>query len=364
MKQKTLIIIALVAIVAIVLGVVFYTSKNTKTSARFKATTTSPTCLLPADRTTVTNAQTTVNTLVSTVSAMKPAPTADVLATFNTAITGINSQITALLALPTCCSGTNQQYNASTGLCVCASPYGLDSTGGCTISCTSPQAVYSGGKCVCNSGYTLLSDNKTCDNVSNDTITTTYIPQIATLLTSIKALPKSISTASTPSVAGRYISVSKTSGYLEIAELIAYDPSGNKIIPVTATSSTPYVDTTGTYSASLAIDGNTNTVFATGSGVAGTAGSLYLTVDYGTTVYISKISIISRVDCCKNMIVGAVVKILDAGSNVVFTANPLPSSTAPTSTTTPESTVYADTLSNLAFGEYDITIPATLPVGK
>ena len=63
------------------------------------------------------------------------------------------------------------------------------------------------------------------------------------------------------------------------------------------------------------------------------------------------------------MIIGSILQILDANSNIVFTSYPLPQTGAPTSTTTLEDTVLADGNSNLGFSTYTINIPNQLPIG-
>jgi hypothetical protein len=157
-----------------------------------------PSCLFASGKTTIQGIQTQIATMQATVKSLSPAPTSDVLNTFNTTVASINTQITNLLSLPICCSGLNQVYNSTTNTCQCASPYGLDPTGVCSISCTSPQAIWTGGLCGCNTGYTLLTDYKTCDNASDDTINNTYIPQLAQFVTTLNSLTQNIPVPAVP----------------------------------------------------------------------------------------------------------------------------------------------------------------------
>ena len=172
-----------------------------------------------------------------------------------------------------------------------------------------------------------------------------------------------VSPVVTPSVTGRYIDISKTTGYLEIAEIQAYDNNNILVNPVSSSSSTVYVDSNNvSYPPTNAYDNKTTTFFATGNGTVGSTGSLFIQLDYGNNIEFSKIVITSRVDCCKNMIVGAVVSILDVNKNVTFTSYPLPSTQSPTSTTTPEGAL-VDANSNYGFETYTITLPNQLPIG-
>ena len=116
------------------------------------------------------------------------------------------------------------------------------------------------------------------------------------------------------------------------------------------------------YPPTNAYDNKTTTFFATGNGTVGSTGSLFIQLDYGNNIEFSKIVITSRVDCCRNMIVGAVVSILDVNKNVTFTSYPLPSTQSPTSTTTPEGAL-VDGNSNYGFETYTITLPNQLPIG-
>jgi len=200
-NQKIAIAILLTGIIVFVIWWLKTNKKFTQLKLRasplLKATSSSS-CLFTADQTTVKGIQTQIATIQTAVNALNPAPTSDVLSTFNTTIASVNSQITNLLALPICCSGLNQEYNSTTNKCQCKSPYGLDSNTACSISCTSPQAVWTGGVCGCNTGYTILADYTTCDNPSNDKITGTYIPQLTQFVTTLNSLTKNIPLPSLP----------------------------------------------------------------------------------------------------------------------------------------------------------------------
>ena len=128
------------------------------------------------------------------------------------------------MALPICCSGVNQQYNSSSGTCSCISPFGLDSNGNCTVSCTFPNSTYTNGTyCGCNTGYTLTSGMNNCDNPSNDTINTTYLPQLTQLASQLNSLtismPPSSSTKGsvTQSSAGATVTLNAIAGTINLA---------------------------------------------------------------------------------------------------------------------------------------------------
>lgn len=201
------------------------------TASVLGASTTPTACITTTDQTNITNIQNQIKTMTTTVSSMSPQPTSDVLSSFNSAISSINTQIASLLAFPTCssfctgglvynsttgmcscpsgqnsyintsgniacttstCTETNQQYNPADGTCRCINPYGLDSSGNCSIPCTFSQATWSGQACGCNAGYTLTSAMNVCDNPSNDTINNTYLPQISQLVSTLSSISRSI----------------------------------------------------------------------------------------------------------------------------------------------------------------------------
>jgi hypothetical protein len=188
-----------IGIIAVVVLVKLYNKKTFSTTRgrRLRATTSGNQCILSTAQSTLTNIQSQVTALVAKVNALTPAPTSDVLQAFNTAVTALNAQITSLLAMPVCCSGLNQQYDSGSGLCTCVSPFGLDTSGNCSISCTFPQSSYTGGTCGCNTGYNLLPTNDTCDNPSNDTINSTYLPQLTQFTSQLSALLVTVPNTST-----------------------------------------------------------------------------------------------------------------------------------------------------------------------
>jgi hypothetical protein len=191
-------------------------------------TTTGGTCLSSSAQSQVQSIQSQVNTLVSNVNTLNPQPSSSALSAFNTAVANVNSEISTLLALPLCsslcsngttysattntcscpsgsyaytnssgvvacsshnCNGSNQTYNPADGTCICVSPYGLDPSGNCTIQCTFPNSSYTGQACACATNYTLSSTNNSCINPSDTAINSTYLPQIATALATLTALP-------------------------------------------------------------------------------------------------------------------------------------------------------------------------------
>ena len=149
-KQKRYISIAVIIIIGIIVVDYFYFNMRKvrevfsgmlKSSSRKLRATGTASCISSNDKTAVTNIQTQVVAIQNAVSALTPAPVSEpFLTTFNNAVTSINSQITTLLALPICCAGTNQVYSSTTNSCICASPYGLDSNGNCSISCYVPTS--------------------------------------------------------------------------------------------------------------------------------------------------------------------------------------------------------------------------------
>jgi hypothetical protein len=201
------------------------------TSAMLRTTATPTACLSSSDQTSITNIQNQIKTMTTTVGSMSPQPTSDILNSFNTTISSINKQIASLQSLPTCssfctgelvynsttgmcscpsgqnsytntsgniacststCTKTNQQYNPADGTCRCINPYGLDANGNCAVPCTFPQSSWTGQACGCGTGYTLISAMNGCDNPSNDTINTTYLPQLTQFASSLNALSHSI----------------------------------------------------------------------------------------------------------------------------------------------------------------------------
>ena len=104
-------------------------------------------------------------------------------------------------------------------------------------------------------------------------VLTTFNNAIAGINSQISTL-LSLPTCNT--IAGRYVKISKSSGYLEIAEVQVFDPTGIQLKPITSTSSAVYADGTGKlYPPTNVYDGNTSTFFVTGSG---STGSLYITL--------------------------------------------------------------------------------------
>jgi hypothetical protein len=186
--HKVALFLAGVAILLTYLNSSSQTTRNFK-SRLLRATTTQQ-CILPADMITITNAQNTVNSLISAVNALNPQPVPETLTAFNTAVSNINAQIATLIALPVCCSGAGQEYNSSTNSCRCKNPYGLDTNGNCSVSCTFTNATWTGSTCGCSAGN--INSTGTLCTTASDTTTNGYISQLSTLLNTISSLPKSI----------------------------------------------------------------------------------------------------------------------------------------------------------------------------
>jgi hypothetical protein len=199
---------------------------------------------------------------------------------------------------------------------------------------------------------------------------TSYTPASTPVTPVTPAPAASSSTPAGSFISGGAITLSKSSGYLEIGQILAFDEFGHVLTPVSVTGTAQLAGQGGPVSS--VIDGNlskTGTdIFMTGDATSGAANSRGVIVVYGGVVNISKIILYLRTDCCTNMMVGAVVRILDGSvNNVLFTSYPIPLASAPNATNTAENTaLYADPGSNLLGGKtkFVITIPNPLPVAS
>ena len=136
---------------------------------------------------------------------------------------------------------------------------------------------------------------------------------------------------------GRYVTISKSSGYLELLQVEAYDTDGNLLKPVNVVGSD---DIKGSDKdvVSCIVDRNfsKNKTFLTGSGDIGKAGSRFATIDYGKLVNISKIVVYLKKCCYRNIMSGTVVSVRDENGKDVFSSYPFPDVSRPSRIDTPE----------------------------
>jgi len=112
---------------------------------------------------------------------------------------------------------------------------------------------------------------------------------------------------------GRFVKVSHMSEYLHFAEIMVYggasdDGLENIAINVRATASSVVEG----YDAANAVDGLADTLFHVGEEQGG-----WFEIDFGTVVYMKRITIFNRQNCCQDRLDGAVLTILDVNRAVV-----------------------------------------------
>jgi hypothetical protein len=119
-------------------------------------------------------------------------------------------------------------------------------------------------------------------------------------------------------VSGRYVKLTQPAvGCMNLAEIQVFTPEGTNIAnTATVTKSSGYEG--DSYPVQNFIDGNLNNFVHTSCNDAGT-----ITLDFGSSVNISKVIIFNRTDCCGLRSNGIVLTIADASNSVVYTANPL-----------------------------------------
>lgn len=137
----------------------------------------------------------------------------------------------------------------------------------------------------------------------------------------------------------QYIVISKNSGYLEVAQVEAYDGYGNLLKPYNIIGSEGIKGSDKIPITSI-VDGDLskNKTFLTGSQTIGAPGSRYISIDYGKLVNIHKIIIYLKKCCYRNIMAGTVVALKDSLGNNVYTSYPFPEVGNPTRTDTPERT--------------------------
>jgi hypothetical protein len=121
---------------------------------------------------------------------------------------------------------------------------------------------------------------------------------------------------------GRYVLVSSDVApehILNVAEVQVFDRAGNNV-----SQGKPVAKSSGwagdMFPGANLVDGNVDN-FAHTSGNAGE--SPWMRIDLGGPVQVSRIIVFNRVDCCQNRLVGALVQLLDADQQVVFSSQPL-----------------------------------------
>lgn len=78
----------------------------------------------------------------------------------------------------------------------------------------------------------------------------------------------------------------------------------------------------------------------------------WMLVDLGSSMVVSKITLLNRKDCCQNRAIGTYVQVLDASKKVVYTSDKIADSNG--------DTTFSESKSNaLAHFQYDITPPST-----
>ena len=123
-------------------------------------------------------------------------------------------------------------------------------------------------------------------------------------------------------VSGRYVRIGwQVSGELiNLHEVEAFGPGGEKLEPAGATMSTTYSDR---FNAGRCIDeGKTTQEQICATSLAARDPDPWLRVDYGAGAVIATIVVTNRADCCKDRIVGATIAVTrDAnGSAVLWSA--------------------------------------------
>lgn len=138
---------------------------------------------------------------------------------------------------------------------------------------------------------------------------------------------------------GRYITISKSSGFLELLQVAAYDANGNLLKPVDITGSDP-IKGSDKESVESVVDKNLskNKTFLTGAQSIGSPESRFVTIDFGKLVNIHKIVVYLKKCCYRNIMVGTVVTVKDLSGNPVFTSYPFPEAANPYRKDTPERT--------------------------
>jgi hypothetical protein len=187
--------------------------------------------------------------------------------------------------------------------------------------------------------------------------------------TVLKYSPKTLRATATDmtstdfSVTGRYIKISKSSGFFCFENLIAYDPNGKDLVPNGFSSSTQISFSDFLKNTTVTPSYDSPTTFVTGSADQGSPNSRFVLVDFGSDVKIARIILTLRKDIFRNLMAGAVIQILDSNSNPVFVSSPLPMIGSELSINTPESTDYMDTGIDKMYQKYSITTPNQLPTG-
>lgn len=167
---------------------------------------------------------------------------------------------------------------------------------------------------------------------------------------------------------GRYITISKSSGFLELLQVEAYDANGNLLKPIDITSSDPIKGSDKVPAESL-VDKNLskNKTFLSGTQSIGSPNSRFVTIDFGKLVNIHKIVVYLKKCCYRNIMVGTIVTVKDLSGNAVFTSYPFPEAGNPSRSDTPEQTKnFFDPGNDLVPHEFFIitTLPYTrMPIG-
>lgn len=168
---------------------------------------------------------------------------------------------------------------------------------------------------------------------------------------------------------GRYITISKSSGYLELLQVAAYDGDGNLLKPVNITGSDA-IEGSDKAPVESVIDKDLlkEQTFLTGSASTGAPESRFVTIDFGKIVNIYKIVVYLKKCCYRNIMAGTIVTVKDVAGTPVFTSYPFPEVGNPSRTDTPERTKNFFEQENDAI-PYQIftitTLPYTrLPIGK